>query len=177
MTAVDFAALLHRERKRAIAAAAKSSLHSSSIFSLDDVRAIDLSEYRLRCAIDSLFYIPNFISKKESASLLTNLKSPKHDHWTKLSNRRLQNWGGVPHPRLLLVRLFVCLLVHLFVCFVCLFVVFVVVFFFFRFFYPVCHLFVCCSYACVSVLSLDVLWACIRLFVSCMCVCGECQCS
>ncbi|XP_053604783.1 alpha-ketoglutarate-dependent dioxygenase alkB homolog 6 [Plodia interpunctella] len=43
------------------------------------------------------YYIPNYISEKEETSLITNIYSAPKPKWTQLSNRRLQNWGGIPH--------------------------------------------------------------------------------
>lgn len=45
------------------------------------------------------YYIPNFVTEKEEDYLIHEVyKSPKIK-WTVLSNRRLQNWGGIPHPK------------------------------------------------------------------------------
>ncbi|XP_034430936.1 alpha-ketoglutarate-dependent dioxygenase alkB homolog 6 [Hippoglossus hippoglossus] len=50
-------------------------------------------------ALPTVHYIPDFISEEEEASLLQQVyKSPK-PKWTQLSGRRLQNWGGLPHPK------------------------------------------------------------------------------
>lgn len=47
----------------------------------------------------TVYYIPDFISEDEEAYLLEQVyKSPK-PKWTQLSGRRLQNWGGLPHPK------------------------------------------------------------------------------
>ncbi|XP_077972963.1 putative RNA/DNA demethylase ALKBH6 isoform X1 [Styela clava] len=52
----------------------------------------------LKCP-DVAFYMPNFITDKEEEYLVNEVyKSPK-PKWTVLSNRRLQNWGGIPHPK------------------------------------------------------------------------------
>ncbi|XP_066928543.1 alpha-ketoglutarate-dependent dioxygenase alkB homolog 6-like [Clytia hemisphaerica] len=47
----------------------------------------------------SAFYIPNFITKEEEANLVKNIQQAPKPKWTQLSNRRLQNWGGLPHEK------------------------------------------------------------------------------
>jgi len=60
---------------------------------------LDLNEYIIQKGPEKIFYIPNFISKEEENYLIEYVnKSPK-PRWTQLQNRRLQNWGGVPHPK------------------------------------------------------------------------------
>ena len=45
------------------------------------------------------FYIPDYISEAEEKLLLSKVYSAPKTAWTNLSNRRLQNWGGEPHPK------------------------------------------------------------------------------
>ena len=61
----------------------------------------------------SFYYIPDFISEAEETNLLRQIENsptPRFvqratmskttsNRWTQLANRRLQNWGGVPHPK------------------------------------------------------------------------------
>lgn len=47
----------------------------------------------------SVFYIADFISPAEERTLLTDISRTPGPRWTQLANRRLQNWGGVPHPK------------------------------------------------------------------------------
>ncbi|WAR19213.1 ALKB6-like protein [Mya arenaria] len=47
----------------------------------------------------SIHYIPDFISREEGEYLLKNVYTAPKPKWTQLSNRRLQNWGGLPHPK------------------------------------------------------------------------------
>lgn len=59
----------------------------------------ELRQFVLTDALPTAYYIPDFISEEEEAYLLQQVyKSPK-TKWTQLSGRRLQNWGGLPHPK------------------------------------------------------------------------------
>ncbi|XP_020488803.2 alpha-ketoglutarate-dependent dioxygenase alkB homolog 6 [Labrus bergylta] len=59
----------------------------------------DLKQFIVDDAPPTVRYVPDFISEDEEAYLLQQVyKSPK-TKWTQLSGRRLQNWGGLPHPK------------------------------------------------------------------------------
>lgn len=59
----------------------------------------ELKQFVINDAPPTVYYIPDFISEEEEAYLLQQVyKSPK-TKWTQLSGRRLQNWGGLPHPK------------------------------------------------------------------------------
>ena len=60
---------------------------------------LSLEAHLLADAPDSVFYIPDFITEAEEASLLANIARTPAPRWTQLANRRLQNWGGLPHPK------------------------------------------------------------------------------
>ncbi|XP_013196266.1 alpha-ketoglutarate-dependent dioxygenase alkB homolog 6 [Amyelois transitella] len=54
-----------------------------------------------RCLVQNVpptaYYIPNYISESEESYIMSNIYSAPKPKWTQLSNRRLQNWGGIPH--------------------------------------------------------------------------------
>ncbi|XP_064078884.1 alpha-ketoglutarate-dependent dioxygenase alkB homolog 6-like isoform X2 [Macrobrachium nipponense] len=60
---------------------------------------MDLTEYKICKAPDCAYYIPNFITEEEEKQLLGNIYSSPKPKWKELSHRRLQNWGGLPHPK------------------------------------------------------------------------------
>ncbi|GAB6029283.1 Alpha-ketoglutarate-dependent dioxygenase alkB 6 [Chamberlinius hualienensis] len=61
-------------------------------------------QYRIKGVPDLAYYIPNFVSEAEEKMLLKEIYSVPKPKWKQLSNRRLQNWGGLPHPKGMLVE-------------------------------------------------------------------------
>lgn len=64
----------------------------------------DLKQFIVNDAPPTVYYIPDFISEEEEAYLLKQVYSSPKPKWTQLSGRRLQNWGGLPHPKGMLVE-------------------------------------------------------------------------
>ena len=58
-----------------------------------------LRPFKVEGAPDSIYYVPDFISESEETDLIRRVDSSPIPKWTTLSNRRLQNWGGLPHPK------------------------------------------------------------------------------
>jgi alkylated DNA repair protein alkB family protein 6 len=85
MTSIDFMELYRKEKE------AMKRKKQTSIFKKRNV--VDLNTYKLK---EDLFYLPNFISEEEEAKLIKCIYQQK-ETWVQLSNRRLQNWGGVPY--------------------------------------------------------------------------------
>ena len=57
------------------------------------------SAYKLPDIPDSMYYIPNYLTHDEATFLRDSVYKVPLSRWTVLSNRRLQNWGGLPHPK------------------------------------------------------------------------------
>jgi len=68
--------------------------------SISSVLSIDvLNSFKVIGAPDSIYHIPDYITEAEEADLIRRVDSSPLPKWTTLSNRRLQNWGGLPHPK------------------------------------------------------------------------------
>ncbi|XP_029483155.1 alpha-ketoglutarate-dependent dioxygenase alkB homolog 6 [Oncorhynchus nerka] len=59
----------------------------------------DLERYVVKDAPPTVYYIPDFITEDEESQLLQQVYKAPKTKWTQLSNRRLQNWGGLPRPK------------------------------------------------------------------------------
>ena len=55
-----------------------------------------LKDHKLLGVPDSAYYIPNFVSEQEEQIILNQVTKAPKCKWVQLSNRRLQNWGGIP---------------------------------------------------------------------------------
>lgn len=60
---------------------------------------MDLSAYHVRNIPPTVYYIPKFITEDEESLIIKNVYSVPKPKWTVLSNRRLQDYGGVPHEK------------------------------------------------------------------------------
>lgn len=68
-------------------------------FSRMNDQNLDIHQFKIQNIPDAGFYVPNFISEVEEKLTLDQIGRSSKVKWTQLSNRRLQNWGGVPHPK------------------------------------------------------------------------------
>ncbi|KAM5295788.1 alpha-ketoglutarate-dependent dioxygenase alkB homolog 6 isoform 2-T2 [Glossophaga mutica] len=64
-----------------------------------DSRVPALEPFRVEQAPPVIYYVPDFISKEEEEYLLRQVFNAPKPKWTQLSGRKLQNWGGLPHPQ------------------------------------------------------------------------------
>nr|CAH8842696.1 unnamed protein product [Trichobilharzia regenti] len=63
-----------------------------------------LEDYRVASLPSKFFYIPNFINEEEEKDLLKHIYASPLPKWVALRDRRLQNWGGIPHVKGMLVE-------------------------------------------------------------------------
>ena len=61
--------------------------------------AFQLAKYITPDIPPTAYYIPDFITDNQEQELINNIYSVPKPKWTTLSGRRLQNWGGHPHPK------------------------------------------------------------------------------
>ncbi|KAK9502294.1 hypothetical protein O3M35_011092 [Rhynocoris fuscipes] len=65
---------------------------------------MDISSFLIPEAPPSIFYIPNFVTESEEEYIINRVNTAPKPKWTQLRNRRLQNWGGIPHPNGMIVE-------------------------------------------------------------------------
>jgi len=58
---------------------------------------LNLSEYLVPSVPATAYYVPEFITPEQENLMLREIEKSPTPRWTQLSNRRLQNYGGVPH--------------------------------------------------------------------------------
>ncbi|XP_053329954.1 alpha-ketoglutarate-dependent dioxygenase alkB homolog 6 [Spea bombifrons] len=58
-----------------------------------------LEPFLVEKAPRTAYYIPDYISAQEEEYLIRQVYNAPKPKWTQLSGRKLQNWGGLPHPR------------------------------------------------------------------------------
>ncbi|ALC38614.1 CG6144 [Drosophila busckii] len=59
---------------------------------------MDFTDFEVRKCPPTVFYIPNFLTSDQEQSILSHIERTPKPRWTQLLNRRLINYGGVPHP-------------------------------------------------------------------------------
>ncbi|XP_068150795.1 alpha-ketoglutarate-dependent dioxygenase alkB homolog 6 [Drosophila tropicalis] len=59
---------------------------------------MDFTDFEVRKCPPTVMYIPNFITSEEEQRILSQIERTPKPRWTQLLNRRLVNYGGVPHP-------------------------------------------------------------------------------
>ncbi|EDW87947.1 alpha-ketoglutarate-dependent dioxygenase alkB homolog 6 [Drosophila yakuba] len=59
---------------------------------------MDFTGFEVRKCPPTVMYIPNFITSEEEQRILSHIERTPKPRWTQLLNRRLVNYGGVPHP-------------------------------------------------------------------------------
>ncbi|KAL7741763.1 hypothetical protein ACLKA6_000372 [Drosophila palustris] len=59
---------------------------------------MDFTDFEVRKCPPTVMYIPNFITSDQEQSILSHIERTPKPRWTQLLNRRLVNYGGVPHP-------------------------------------------------------------------------------
>ncbi|XP_077141877.1 putative RNA/DNA demethylase ALKBH6 [Ranitomeya variabilis] len=64
-----------------------------------NICAADLENFLIDKAPRAAYYIPEYITAAEEEYLLRQVYNAPKPKWTQLSGRKLQNWGGLPHPR------------------------------------------------------------------------------
>lgn len=60
---------------------------------------LGLEPFRVKQCPPVAYYVPDFITEAEEVHLLQQVYGAPKPKWTQLSGRRLQNWGGLPHPK------------------------------------------------------------------------------
>ncbi|XP_056652062.1 alpha-ketoglutarate-dependent dioxygenase alkB homolog 6 isoform X2 [Monodelphis domestica] len=68
---------------------------------MDQLDAVipSLEPFRVEQVPPIIYYVPDFISEQEETKLLRQVYEAPKPKWTQLSGRKLQNWGGLPHPK------------------------------------------------------------------------------
>ena len=108
-TSIDFQQLLREERRRAIESRKKkaspnggenSALYEGAPAMQARESSIEIELGKYRCgSLENVYYIPDFLSRGEETALVAEVEEHGKNKkpWVQLTQRRLQNIGGVPH--------------------------------------------------------------------------------
>ena len=108
-TSIDFQQLLRAERRRAIESRKKkaaavggenSALCKGAPVMPARESSIEIELGKYRCgSLKHVYYIPDFLSRREETVLVAEVEDHGENKkpWVQLTQRRLQNIGGVPH--------------------------------------------------------------------------------
>lgn len=91
MAEIDFMAMLKAEKAKAKAESKKST--QKKVTPKDTLILPELIQISSGVA-----YCPDFISQDEESSLITDIDYISQNQWATLTQRRLLNLGGIPHP-------------------------------------------------------------------------------
>ena len=98
---MDFAALAAEEKLRARFESRKAEKDSNSLLAPRVPLQLEHFAVGARHCCRDVYYVPDFVTRAEEHSLLQCISSAtggaKSD-WVQLAQRRLQTWGGIPHP-------------------------------------------------------------------------------
>ncbi|KAL4709688.1 hypothetical protein ACJJTC_007419 [Scirpophaga incertulas] len=61
--------------------------------------SFNILDYKISNMDSSAFYVPEYVSNEEESNIMSSVYAAPKPKWTQLSNRRLQNWGGIPHVK------------------------------------------------------------------------------
>jgi len=70
---------------------------------------MDLKSFKVNELPNEAFLIPNYVEEEYEELILDRIARTPSTRWTQLSNRRLQNWGGVPHPKVNTIKVHLCM--------------------------------------------------------------------
>lgn len=87
----SFVACYHSGTRVMLNPALDTETHKSIIFSKFQ------SIVSLQCP-STCYYISSFLSQKDEELIISQVDNTPKPKWTQLSNRRVINYGGVPHP-------------------------------------------------------------------------------
>ena len=98
---MDFAALAAEEKLRARSESRRAEHGDNELLAPRDPLQLELFAVGARHGCRDVFYVPDFVTRTEERALLDCISGTEgggSSEWVKLAQRRLQTWGGTPHP-------------------------------------------------------------------------------